>query len=123
MLLNALAALDISKEIGSALGNEKYEQFAEVLASHKAGMWLYPGVIKEKFGFSSQEVYRILRSLEAAGFLESHYELRCSVCQKPSGTVVRAINELPEAFECGLCQSTLPAIENAVLIYKVVSGS
>ena len=120
-MLNIFAALDLSNEIESTLGSEKYIQFTEFLASYKVGMWLYPGVIKRKFGLSSQVIYRILHSLETAGALESYYEVYCGICQKTSGIVVRTINELPETFECELCQSTLPAIENAILIYKVVS--
>jgi len=83
-------------------------------------MWLYPGVIKRKIGLSTQKTYEILQSMENAGSLESYYELYCSSCQKTSGIVVRTFNELPETFECELCFSVLPSIENAFLIYKVI---
>lgn len=60
-----------------------------------------------------------LVELEQQNIIQSYYELYCSHCQKSMGTV-ELFNELPEFFECELCHAQLPALENAILIYKVI---
>lgn len=88
---------------------------------YRKSMWIYPGVLKRKFSFSLSEIYEFLSELENCGILKSYYELYCSQCQKSMGTV-EVFNELPEFFECELCHSELPALENSILIYKVISN-
>jgi len=87
--------------------------------NYKKNMWLYPGVLKRKFSLDLPEVYAFLSELENQGVLQSYYELYCSTCQKSMGTV-ELFNELPETFECELCHGKLPALENSILIYKVI---
>lgn len=86
---------------------------------YRINMWIYPGVLKRKFSLSLPEIYEFLSALEKEGILQSYYELYCSNCQKSMGTV-RLFNELPESFECELCHSELPTLENSFLIYKVI---
>lgn len=86
---------------------------------YKKNMWVYPGVFKRRFSMELSEIYTFLLELEEQGVLQSYYELYCSQCQKSMG-IVELFNELPESFECELCNSELPALENAILIYKVI---
>ncbi len=64
--------------------------------------------------------YRILQILQKEGCLESYYELYCSHCQKSSGALIKYFSELPDTFECEICHEELSALENAILIYKVI---
>lgn len=86
---------------------------------YRKDMWMYPGVLKRRFSLELPEVYKLLSELENQGILQSYYELYCSHCQKSMG-LVELFNMLPESFECELCHSVLPALENSVLIYKVI---
>lgn len=85
-------------------------------------MWLYPGVFKRRTGIPMGKTYDILSLLEEERILDGYYELYCSQCQKSSGVVVKAFNEIPETFVCEVCLNELPGVENAVLIYKVIQG-
>lgn len=86
---------------------------------YRKDMWIYPGILKRRFSLELSEVYRLLSELEKQGVLQSYYELYCCHCQKSMG-VVELFNELPDSFECELCHGELPALENSVLIYKVI---
>ena len=85
---------------------------------HK-NMWIYPGVLKRRFSLELPEIYEFLVELEQQNVLQRYYELYCSQCQKSMG-IVELFNELPDFFECELCHAQLPALENAILIYKVI---
>lgn len=89
------------------------------LSNYRKGMWIYPGILKRKYGVSISDAYVLLQLLEKENILQSYYELYCSHCQKSNG-IVHTFNELPETFECELCHDELLTIEHAVLIYKVV---
>lgn len=86
---------------------------------YRKNMWIYPGVLKRRFSLKLPEIYELLVDLEQQNILQSYYELYCSQCQKSMG-IVELFNELPEVFECELCHAQLPALENAILIYKVI---
>ena len=118
MLSNTL--LIIETAIKNKLND--HAKAAEILAffkHYRKDTWIYPGVLKRRFPLTLSEIYDFLSELEQQGILQSYYELYCGHCQKSMG-LVRLFNELPETFECELCHSELPALENAVLVYKVV---
>ena len=122
MLSDILASTDLINDIKSKLDDSKLNTFTKLLSGFKTGMWLYPGVLKRKVAITTEQTYKILSSMEKEGLLKEYYELYCGNCQKSSGIVVETISELPETFQCELCHTELPAIENAVLIYKVIKG-
>lgn len=84
---------------------------------YKNGMYIYPGVLKRKFGFDIQTSYLILEELKKQGILKSYYELHH--CGKVAG-YVEVFNMLPETFECDVCGEKISALENSSLIYQVV---
>ena len=88
---------------------------------YKKDMWLYPGILKRKFGLKIVDAYSLLKSLELEGILAGYYELYCCHCQKSNG-IVHTFNELPVTFHCELCNEELNTLENAVLIYKVIKN-
>lgn len=96
------------------------DQIVDLFSHYREGLWLYPGVFKRKFGLSINAVYELLSRLEREGYLKSYYELYCSHCQKSSGIVVETFHDIPDTFQCEMCNEELPGIENAILIYKIV---
>lgn len=111
--------LQIEPILLKQLNKKDTEAILDFLRKYKNGTFVYPGVIKRKFGISIDKVYSLLNEIEKIGVLQSYYELVCNKCQKVMGTV-RLFNELPDTFTCELCNEELPALSNAILIYKVV---
>ena len=100
--------LRIEPILAKQLNKETTEAVLNFLKNYKCGMYIYPGVIKRKFGISIEEIYSLLNEMEKIGVL-----------QKVMGTV-SVFNELPDTFTCELCGEELPTLSNSVLIYKVV---
>lgn len=118
MLLNTLSI--IKTAIHNELNNSvDVSDILDFFKHYRKDMWIYPGVLKRKFSLELSEAYRFLNELEKQGILQSYYELYCSQCQKSMGTV-ELFNELPDFFECELCHTELSALENSILIYKVI---
>lgn len=119
MLSSTLSIIEMT--IQNKLNNSSVNalEIIDFFKHYRKDMWIYPGVLKRRFALELSEVYAFLSELEAQGVLQSYYELYCSHCQKSMG-MVELFNELPELFECELCHSELPALENSVLVYRVI---
>lgn len=122
MLSNILANIGQTLHNRVKLSDLDMQKVLDFISNYRTGLWLYPGVFKRKTRISMVQIYEILKCLEEENIIESYYELYCSSCQKSSGIVVKAFNEIPETFECEMCHEELSGIENAVLIYKVIQG-
>lgn len=120
MLSATLTHIEILLQMKTNLSDSCISGLVQLLQNYRVNMWLYPGVIKRKLNMSIPDIYEVLQILQEEGYLESYYELYCSHCQKSNGTVIRYFSELPDTFECEVCHAELPALENTVLIYKVV---
>lgn len=107
-------------KIQTDLDTPSIKHLINLLKKYRLNMWVYPGVIKRTLAISTRTTYEILEILQIEGYLQSYYELYCSNCQRSSGTAIRYFNDLPDTFECEICHSELPALENAIIIYKVV---
>lgn len=118
MLSNTLSVIRKSLEQQLNSGSN-ITAIVDFFRNYKVGMWVYPGVLRRKFSLDMKEVYLLLAALEKEGILQSYYEMYCSHCQKSMGTV-ELFNQLPDTFECEICHCELPALENSVVIYKVV---
>lgn len=118
MLSNTLSIIEIviQNKLNKKVDKDNLINFFK---RYRKNMWLYPGVIKRKYSLSIAETYDFLNELEKQGVLQSYYELYCSSCQKSMGTI-RLFNELPETFECELCNEELQTLKNSFLIYKVI---
>lgn len=118
MLLNTLSIIEtvIQNKLNNSVDALAILEFFK---HYKKNMWIYPGVLKRRFSLDLVEIYILLSELEKYGILKSYYELYCSQCQKSMGTV-EVFNELPDFFECELCHIQLLALENTLLIYKVI---
>lgn len=108
-------------QINEFEGNVDVDTLLTFFKNYKKGYWVYPGVLKRKFGLPIKRIYTILDELEKAGILDSYYELYCGNCQKTAGVTIKTFNELPETFYCELCEEELSTLENSILIYKVVN--
>ena len=118
MLSNTLSIIGIviQKRLRDRTNDKEIIEFFQ---NYKKDMWIYPGILKRKFSLSIEEVYDVLNDLEEKGILESYYEIFCGICQKSIG-IVHLFNELPETVECEICHGEIPALENSLLIYKVI---
>ena len=118
MLSNTLSVIrkSIEQQLNSRLDTTLLIDF---FRNYKVGMWIYPGILRRKFSMDMKQVYLLFHVLEKEGILQSYYEMYCSHCQKSMGTV-ELFNQLPDTFECEICHCELPALENSVVIYKVV---
>ena len=101
------------------LNNETAEKVTDFFRHYKKGTFIYPGVLRRKFHLSMEMIYDILGDMEREGIIKCYYEMYCSKCQKSMGTV-KTFNELPEYFQCELCDEELLTLENCYLIYKVI---
>lgn len=122
MLSNTLLQIkDILKEKikNENITESEADSFINFMKKFKKDTWIYPGVIKRNFSFTTKAIYQILNQMEKQGILKSYYELYCSCCQKSTGTA-KVFNELPDTFFCELCNRELHTLENTVLIYQVV---
>jgi len=120
MLSDMLMNTDLISDIKKKLDESQYNVFITLLSAFKSGKWLYPGVIKRKVGITTELTYDILDSMEQNGLLKEYYELYCSKCQRLSGDIYETISDLPNTFYCEMCNVEMSAIENAILVYKVV---
>ena len=111
--------LQIETILSKKLNKETTQEILDFFKCYKYGMWIYPGVLKRKFNLSIETIYIILEEMEKEGIVQSYYELYCCHCQKSMG-IVRLFNELPDVFQCEICNEELPTLENAVYVYKVV---
>lgn len=118
MLSNTLSIIEIAAQ-GKLNNNTDIPAILDFFKHYRKNMWIYPGVLKRRFSLELSDVYAFLYELEEQKILQSYYELYCSQYQKSMGTV-ELFNELPDFFECELCHTQLPALENAILIYKVI---
>jgi len=96
----------------------KYVSFLE---NYNKGMWIYPGVIKRKLNVPISDVYNCLYCLEQAGILCGYFELYCNNCQHSTGNTFEAFNQIPNEFECEICNHIFSGVENTILIYKVIA--
>lgn len=120
MLQSTLSRIDKLIRDENIVNESQLSILLDLLSNYKLDMWIYPGVIKRKLGISVSETYNILHIIQKEDFIDSYYELYCNNCQKSSGIVVNTLSEMPQSFQCDVCDAELPALENAMLIYKVI---
>ena len=102
------------------MDSETVKQMLDIVAKYRPGTWVYPSVIKRKLNSSINTVYTALEVLCESGFLDSYYELICSNCHKTTGTAAKTFEELPNSFECEICDEVVPTMDNTTLIYKLL---
>ena len=120
MLSDTLANIKMMLSEHQMLTDTEISSVCDVLRMYRPGMWLYPGVIARKVPLSVEKTYAITDLLTQKGYIKPYYELYCNNCQKATGTIFETLNEMPEEFECELCHATMTAIQNSILVFKVV---
>lgn len=121
MLSSTLATIGQLIKLHDIIDSNLADRFLSLLAHYHVDNWLYPGVITRKLGITITKAYDLLKILEGEGYIELYYELYCSQCHKYSGIVVKTIEEIPDFFKCESCDSEMIGIENAIIIFKVIS--
>ena len=58
--------------------------------------------------------------IEKEGIIRSYFEVICSDCKKTTSIVFHSIDEIPKEYFCDNCGHEGDALDNAVLIFKVV---
>lgn len=119
MLSNILSIIERVAQEQIKSNNIDNKKIAQFFGHYKRDTWLYPSVIKRVFSISTSETYHFLNGLEKEGIIKPYYELYCPRCSKTYG-IVESINQIPDYFECEICNEELSGIENSVVIYKVI---
>ena len=96
-------------------------KFLNVFMHYKAGQWIYPGAIHRVTHIAIEKVYWILNEAEKEEIVESYFEIICSECNKSVGKVYKKIDDIPDKYVCDNCGDVNGAIENAVLIYRMLN--
>lgn len=95
------------------------DKLVHFFGKYTKNYFVYPGVIKRNLHMNIVDVYEILDLLEKNKIVETYYELWCTHCQKSMGTV-KVFNELPETYDCDLCDEELDGMANSIVIYKII---
>lgn len=96
-------------------------KFREVFKHYKKGKWIYPGALYRVTKIKIDQIYMILNILEKNKILDSYFEIYCAECKKTVGLVYKTIDDIPAEYECDNCGNVEKAIDNAVLIFKVIA--
>lgn len=120
MLQSILSDIGNSLRQSKLLNNEQLNTFLDLFMHYEQGDSVYPGVIKRHLGIDSELAYKILGLLEDEGMLKGYFEINCFECNRAVGDLYPSLNEIPEFIYCPNCQREIVAINNAVLIFKVI---
>lgn len=116
-------SVPIEKIVSEFIQDEKKAQdITNFLKLYKSRSWIYPGVLKRRYGINIIDVYKFLGGLEEAGYIKGYYEIYCGTCNRHSGVeeVFETLASIPETIECENCGSEILSLRNAILIYKVL---
>ncbi len=97
------------------------KNFEKFFSFVKVGNLIYPGNLKAKIAVDIITVYKMLEELEDQGFLSTVYEVYCHNCNKSKGVFLNSISEFDNDLHCDFCEQHLNAIDNLIVLYKVVS--
>lgn len=104
----------------SQLNKNEIGEFINVFKHYTKGKWVYPGAIHRVAKIPIVKVYEALDIMEKDGIVKSYFEVICSECKKTTSIIVHSIDEIPKEYFCDNCGYEGDAINNAVLIFKVV---
>ena len=123
MLPNTL--LDIEQVIQrlNLINEQQLHELRNILSRLRLNDYLYPGVIKRQLHVSSAIAYKILSAIEKQGYLKACFEIVCFTCNRTTGEIYDSIAEIPSEIYCPCCEEELNAMENAVLIFRVVADA
>ncbi len=96
--------------------NKLYEFFKNV----KVGDYIYAGNLKSKMATDIKTAYFLLDNLKAQGFLKNLYEIYCVECDRSTGIFLNSPEEFGSRY-CDFCDKKLSALENLIVLYKVVT--
>lgn len=94
-------------------------EIIKFLLIYKKGDYIYPSVIKEKFGFDNHCIYKLLSILEQEKLVKMYYEAFCYKCNK-SIKMFDTFAEIDDSFFCDNCEDALCIENNIKIVYKVV---
>ena len=106
--------------IETTLTNEERVTFINFFKKYKKNNFVYPGVIKRNTNLSYELIYEALFSLEKANIVKRQYEVSCGKCPMAIEEIYFSIDAIPEFYYCDICNQELVAVDNAILIFKVV---
>ena len=105
----------------SPITTKEVNSFLDFFKHYKCGQWIYPGAVHRVTGITIENVYLILDAAEKVGIVESYFEIICSECNKSVGKAYKSLDDIPDEYICDNCDNTNKAIENAVLIYRMLN--
>lgn len=93
-------------------------ELIKFLLTYKKNEYIYPSVIKNKFKYTDDKVYKILNTLEEAGILKMYYEYYCYNCDRNT-KMVECFNQIEVPYYCDNCGEELH-FENVKVVFKVI---
>ena len=105
----------------SPIAMKEQTKFLDLFKQYKYGQWIYTGAVNRVTRIAIENVYLILDEAEKEGIVESYFEIICSECNRSVGKVYKNLDDIPDEYICDNCGDTNKAIENAVLIYRMLS--
>lgn len=106
--------------MNSMLNKMEQEKFIDIFRHYSYGKWVYPGAIHRVTKIDIKVVYQVLNLLENENFVEHYYEIICKECKRSIGKVYKNIDDIPLDCYCENCENSDIAIDNAILIYRVL---
>lgn len=104
----------------SHLKKSEIGKFIDVFKHYTKGRWVYPGAIHRVTQIPISKVYQTLDMMEKEGIVKSYFEVICSECKKTTSIIFHSIDEIPKEYFCDNCGHEGDALNNAVLIFKVI---
>lgn len=120
MLPNILSNIEQVIRDLNLINEQQLQILLNILGRLHLDDYLYPGVIKRQLQVDSVMAYKLLSVIEQQGFIKACFEIVCFACNKTTGEIYDSIAEIPSEIYCPCCERELNAMENAVLIFRVV---
>ncbi|MBS6644528.1 MAG: hypothetical protein KH366_13195 [Clostridiaceae bacterium] len=102
------------------LNVDERSRFIDVFKHYKKNKWIYPGALQRTSRIPIEKVYEVLNLLEEEQIVKSYFEIICSECKKTTAQVYHSIDEIPENYMCENCGYLGHALDNVILIFKIV---
>lgn len=106
----------------SPITKKEQNKFLEVFNHYKVGQWIYPGALHRITHVPIEEIYWILDKAEKEKIVKSYFEIICGECKSSIGKAYKNIDDIPKEYICDNCGNQENAIENTVLIYRMLDN-
>ena len=98
---------------------KKYEEVLDFINNYNTGNFVYPSVIKRRFGIDGLITYNILETFVEKGVLQRVYQLQCVDCGYINEIIYDSLNQIEEDdLICHRCRCDLHILKCTIMFYK-----